>query len=1191
MASELETCKKKEYLVEILGIKESDTQKVVITGQKPADEVIDTKNNSQLHVWQADGVRDKATLLIETEKGPVELPLFDSFWTSDRCQGSHDYVVAPIVPLVKLENNRTGVIHARDGFLYIFMGQKIWREILISFEDDCTPIYKDTLLTKLRAEDENADIPSEYDRPAIGQPMEAIYLPIKNYRSWGGLLESEKPQVFYSEVQLSAERLRVLEADKKQLSDHCERISFNLPSDHASFGRFYKLDKVAPQRARSKQSVGEMMYADPVAYLQDLSGDYAKGIADLAVEELTQLETDGPFGRFHSDSLRHQKTPEPGEISLGRYDMAPRLRALHLSKHRPVPDNAVIPNDDELWQSHGSESDIFEASRENQYVGLILSDPLFDLRHQIEQTTQGLTYLTELQEYIGRHEHFNLANFVHHVILAKHEPKLRQLYDDYGDKVSVKDNAPLTRIILPELRKVARDAIEQAQYMSNKLVNRDYGHAALLDLFTLNNEDYLAGHLLISRFADSLLYSAEGKDSFVKKANKSKYTRQIFWFLKALSNDHELTPMLYPAEGEVPADGVWDYQACLQQGPSENKGDGHCRIYELLTLAQGDQLSDKPLQTLDVIFAASVDNSFAEAEAKQVDTATGVLSGMKRFFNDLGGFMGGLAVAGQAYMTTLKGSNELIKSDAKVFVHTLELQKVLSAKAFADIHFISGDIPSGHVLVGASFQQQDFGITASSKQITTLNNVKVDGIGESSDNLAAANHKQTLKQNSSNSLKHPPRQHIAIFTAPADSDVAKMSQQQVIKDMHAAGRFEVGLQKIMPGLLILELWNLQAAVEGLQTDKTRRGRHIFSTVGATFDTLLTFEQVLGLINQKNVLTRSLSPRVIPTGKAWLEANTRSGSLFNRVAGRMVGRVAASYALGIVSGVITVGVYLADMANDIKQGDTDAAIANGIAAFCAATSTSALFLGMFSVGFAMPVFWVFLVLGGIAAGIAAWLDDDDIELLLINGPLGLEPNKARYGYLHQPNEAYYRLVSYLTQPQLTFSQLSDNELRHLTPLIQQHVPTNSAIADAGNVVNRKVSVTTQFPSWFRLNDFRVKVRLIKDIYHYRQKDSYFYKADQTEEASFDPYYQQTPQGLDIFVQKPNIITQDPSRFSGPKMFKYRLQLKLQLIARKSEQQAWVFPAPPIGTDGEFTLADRVVDFEQADQDFWLFEEWT
>ncbi|WP_299007985.1 hypothetical protein [uncultured Shewanella sp.] len=298
-----------------------------------------------------------------------------------------------------------------------------------------TKTYKDTLLTKLRAEDENADIPSEYDRPAIGQPMEAIYLPIKNYRAWGGLHDSEKPQVFYSEVQLSAERLNALESDKKQLSDHCERIAFNLPSDHASFGRFYKLDKVAPQRARSKQSIGEMMYADPVAYLQDLSGDYAKGIADLAAEELTQLETDGPFGRFHLDSLKYQKTPEPGEISLGRYDMAPRLRALHLSKHRPVPDDAVIPNDDELWQSHGSETDIFEQSRSNHYVGLILSDPLFDLRHQIEQTAQGFAYLTELQEYIGRHEHFNLANFVHHVILAKHEPKLSQLYRDYGDKV------------------------------------------------------------------------------------------------------------------------------------------------------------------------------------------------------------------------------------------------------------------------------------------------------------------------------------------------------------------------------------------------------------------------------------------------------------------------------------------------------------------------------------------------------------------------------------------------------------------------------------------------------------------------------------------------------------------------------------------------------------------------------------
>lgn len=498
------------------------------------------------------------------------------------------------------------------------------------------------------------------------------------------------------------------------------------------------------------------------------------------------------------------------------------------------------------------------------------------------------------------------------------------------------------------------------------------------------------------------------------------------------------------------------------------------------------------------------------------------------------------------------------------------------------------------MLVGATFQQQDFGITASSKQVTSLNNVKVDGIGESADNLAAANYKSTLKQNSLNTIKHPPRQPIALFTAPADSPVAKMSQQQVIKDMHAAGRFEVGLQRIMPGLLMLELWNLQAGIELFNANTDNRViRHGASLGSATIDTLLTLEQVLGLINQKNILTRSLAPRLIPTGADWLQANTRAGSLLNRVAVRMVGRVSASYALGVVSGVITVGVYLADMANDIDQGDTYAAIANGIAAFCAAGSTGALIAGGLGIGMAIPVFWVLLVIGGIAAGIAVWLDDDDIELLLINCPLGVTPNKARYGHLHQSNEAYYRLTSYLTQPQMELKQLSDQDLRQLQPLLTEQglLPAaTSSVLTQSAMPNRQISVNTQFPSWFSLNDFRVRARLIKETRHQSNKTGEFYLAKAEEVANFVPFYQPTTQGLNILLHKPSGGIQKAGLLGAVISVQYRLQLKLQLIARKAKDQAWAFPAPDVEDRSQFAAIDHNPDFNEDEQNFWLHKEW-
>ncbi|WP_299011311.1 hypothetical protein [uncultured Shewanella sp.] len=472
-----------------------------------------------------------------------------------------------------------------------------------------------------------------------------------------------------------------------------------------------------------------------------------------------------------------------------------------------------------------------------------------------------------------------------------------------------------------------------------------------------------------------------------------------------------------------------------------------------------------------------------------------------------------------------------------------------------------------------------------------LNNVKVDGIGESADKLAAANHKQTLISKSNLAANaHPSRQPLIIFTAPADSDVARVSQHKTIKDMQVAGKLESGLQKIMPGLLLLELWNLQGAIEVYQDGKdgARQNRDLASLVGAGLDTLLTFEQVLALINQKNRLTRMLAADAIPTGRAFLLANTRTGTLLNRIALSMARRVSASYALGVISGVLTVGVYIADMMHEWNRGNKDSAIANGVAALCAAGSTGALIAGAFSVGLAMPVFWVLFVIGGIAAGLAVWLSKDDVEMLLINGPLGLEPNKSLYGHLHQPNEAYYRLVSYLNQPQLELTQLSDHDLSQLQPLLQEQ----GISAHQVDQPNRRISVKAHFPNWFKPNDYRLQVRLIKETKLPLGPKSQYIPAMREEVANFTPVYQETALGLDILLHKP-VGGLEKQRINGVKkdaIINYQLQLKLQLIAQKSNDDAWVFPAPKVEDTSVFSNADYTPNFGNQEQAFWLYKEW-
>ena len=202
----------------------------------------------------------------------------------------------------------------------------------------------------------------------------------------------------------------------------------------------------------------------------------------------------------------------------------------------------------------------------------------------------------------------------------------------------------------------------------------------------------------------------------------------------------------------------------------------------------------------------------------------------------------------------------------------------------------------------------------------------------------------------------------------------------------------------------------------------------------------------------------------------------------------------------------------------------------------------------------------------------------------NGPLGLSPNKARYGHLQLPNEAYYRLVSYLTQPQLTLKQLSDQDLRQLQPSLPSHLTSHSAMP------NRRIRVHTQFPSWFSLNDFRVRARLVKETRYQSAKTGYFNLAKAEEIANFTPFYQPTPQGLDILLHKPTGGIQKTGLLGPVSSVQYRLQLKLQLIARKSEQQAWVFPAPAVESASQFSANDHQPDFSDDEQHFWLYKEW-
>ncbi|WP_299494815.1 hypothetical protein [uncultured Shewanella sp.] len=213
---------------------------------------------------------------------------------------------------------------------------------------------------------------------------------------------------------------------------------------------------------------------------------------------------------------------------------------------------------------------------------------------------------------------------------------------------------------------------------------------------------------------------------------------------------------------------------------------------------------------------------------------------------------------------------------------------------------------------------------------------------------------------------------------------------------------------------------------------------------------------------------------------------------------------------------------------------------------------------------------------------------------------MEPNKSLYGHLHQPNEAYYRLVSYLNQPQLELTQLSDHDLSQLQPLLQEKgISPNANVntrantnASQVNQPNRRISVKAHFPNWFKPNDYRLQVRLIKETKLPLGPKSQYIPTMREEVANFTPVYQETALGLDILLHKP-VGGLEKQRINGVKkdaIINYQLQLKLQLIAQKSNDDAWVFPAPKVEDTSVYSHADHTPDFSNDEQAFWLYQEW-
>ncbi|WP_415897863.1 toxin VasX [Neptuniibacter sp. QD72_48] len=241
--------------------------------------------------WTPETEKRNVWLSIECDEGgPIKLPLFTKVDEQKYQQKEHNheqnYHLQAVVPLTVLPSVQPAqypeqhMAPIRNGYLYIFKDNQLWREIEVINKENIGPEFRDTHLSHHR---EGFDKPFKKEpRKAVGKPLKDIWLPTKANGS------SQRLYVAYSEVQWSAAYLNFLEKPEN-------RTTLKLRTSvitHQSINTLGDKLNTTLKTMRLREPEIEEQLADPSLYNRDLSGNHLYNLYDSVSYEVNALRKD-----------------------------------------------------------------------------------------------------------------------------------------------------------------------------------------------------------------------------------------------------------------------------------------------------------------------------------------------------------------------------------------------------------------------------------------------------------------------------------------------------------------------------------------------------------------------------------------------------------------------------------------------------------------------------------------------------------------------------------------------------------------------------------------------------------------------------------------------------------------------------------------------------------------------------------
>ncbi|WP_355662423.1 hypothetical protein [Halomonas salifodinae] len=1116
---------------------------------------------SVLHKWCWQGQQDVAAeLWIDADNGEaVRLPLFDGLFRTERQPRLQHHIIQPVVPMAfwqSLVDSASHALPCRSGYLYLHYRGTVWREIEVGVSESGEWQFQDVDLAQHR---NDAGDYVDDRRPAIGEPLVELWLPARHDFNWlDGTVK-----VAFSDVQWSAARLNHLEAHPTAINQRFQSISLRYSSEHIESGRLLAADRLVPQRERS--SGLETQLAHPPLWTEDLSGNVVSSRYQQALSEQQRFDGGG------AEAVNGAWNEANRDDSLLQREVGLRAAAADVvcQAHRNTPATAQAQEDSEplIWEALPEGNDILEDARQREIPGLVIDDPLFELRHALNQTQLAQNYLALLLERCAARPHYRSAVLVQKRIMPERiggeenplhrfasEPALNYLGGEFHTNV-----ATLARDIAHQLWEFHQTRL------ADLLSRADY-QRVLADYFSLEGSDYISGFCLAEQCFTALSLDPKRADTLVDQDIPSLFhtanAARAQSTLQALLEDGSREPlhaMCFPDSTAHPAERPF-----VLPEEERNDGSGRFRAKALAEESERNEVPDKDdLQTFEASFLAALARTSAPGE-------------LKRWADALETVFARVAESGRNLLAQVADEGQRTAVAARLYLPAFNASRGALHGLLGDLTFQPlGDVDLGrYVMIGVEdvATGMRFGVDAAEREYIARNNHR-QFYGEvyrtSNGELLGGTNRQRL-----NSMAEVGEvREVRFIFAPADSRAANLVRR---------GRSRIGFveratdaTRLPYIMVIVQAINLGQSFAALRKLEMKTGVG-FAAASVDFG--------LAILNLSDYIARrhqALQP-VVNVSNFSQAVMVRNGQA-NMVSRLFPSLIRVNWLVSKSAALLVAISMVWEAVERLREGDTDAALAFGVAA--AGATMLMLFSG--------PVGWVglALLLGGAVAGIL--LTDGPLEQWIKHGPFG--DQRGRAPWLEEPGEAYYRLQGIFANIQVTLRRVGPVERdallanlgkTHTSP-VETAVPMGhlwQAQFDQRRAINTAIEVRSALPGMgIELNDVTV-LRLVQGS-HYRSPAG----STWTERSSrrIQPLLTQLgAQRISYFVHSP---ANEPMRgFGSSTEYRWDVQLQFREAIRPpllTTRYTYPAPEPLRERPSDLSIA---LDSEEAHNDHWIKE---